>query len=220
MEIKVFERVMASNDAVAQAYRALLKKHNVILINLMSAPGSGKTTLLEHTIQDFKDRVKIVVIEGDIKSDVDAQRILKTGVPVYQINTNGACHLDAFMISQVIPKINLAETRLLFVENVGNLVCPAEFYIGADYNVMLISTPEGADKPIKYPLMFSVADLLLVNKIDLLPYVSFNYADLESAIKAIKPTLKIIKISCKTREGLSDWYRWLESILNVNSPEN
>ncbi|MCS7258675.1 MAG: hydrogenase nickel incorporation protein HypB [candidate division WOR-3 bacterium] len=216
MELKVFQRVMASNDAIANEYRAVLKKHNITVFNFMSAPGSGKTSLLEWTINEFKDKMRIAVIEGDIKGDLDAQRILKTGVPVYQINTDGACHLDAFMISQVLPKIDLNAFDVLFIENIGNLVCPAEFYIGADYNVMLLSTPEGSDKPTKYPLMFSRADVLLINKIDLIPYVNFNFEELTNSLNEIKPGLKILKISCKTGEGLKDWYQWLSYATNVN----
>ncbi|MEO0072241.1 MAG: hydrogenase nickel incorporation protein HypB [candidate division WOR-3 bacterium] len=217
MELKVLQRVMASNDAIANEYRTLLKKHHITMINFMSAPGSGKTSLLERTISEFKNRCRIAVVEGDIKGDLDAQRILRVGVPVYQINTEGACHLDAFMLSQVIPKIDLSSIDTLFIENVGNLVCPAEFYIGADYNVMLLSTPEGSDKPAKYPLMFSKADVLLVNKIDLIPYVNFDFTELTSSLQALKPELKIFKVSCKTGQGLSDWYQWLEDVLNLAS---
>ncbi len=210
MRIQVLNRVLASNDALAEKYRKEFDKHKVLAINIMSAPGSGKTALLEHTIGYFKNKVRTFVIEGDIKGDLDAQRIIQAGGKVYQLNTDGACHLDAFMISQVLPKIDLNKIDLLFIENVGNLVCPAEFYIGTHYNVMLLSTPEGADKPAKYPLMFSKADLLLINKIDLLPYVNFDFQALEQSLKKIKPSLEIIKISCRTKEGLNNWYQWLK----------
>ncbi|MBS4015280.1 MAG: hydrogenase nickel incorporation protein HypB [Candidatus Latescibacteria bacterium] len=213
MRIQVLNRVLASNDALANEYRKEFDKNKITAINIMSAPGSGKTALLEQTLKEIKNKINTFVIEGDIKGDLDAQRVAKAGGRVYQINTDGACHLDAFMISQVLPKIKTKKIDLLFIENVGNLVCPAEFYIGAHYNVMLLSTPEGADKPVKYPLMFSKADLLIINKIDLLPYVNFDFKSLEKSLKTIKPSLDLLKISCKTGEGLTDWYQWLASHL-------
>jgi hydrogenase nickel incorporation protein HypB len=217
MRIAVLNKVLASNDALAEEYRKQFDKYKITAINIMSAPGSGKTALLEQSVKYLKNKVKTFVIEGDIKGDLDAQRVMKAGGKVYQINTDGACHLDAFMISQVLPKIDYKKIDLLFIENVGNLVCPAEFYIGAHYNVMLLSTPEGADKPTKYPLMFSKADLLLVNKIDLLPYVNFDFQTLEKSLKKIRPSLKIIKTSCKTGQGLNEWFKWLESHLSKKS---
>jgi hydrogenase nickel incorporation protein HypB len=209
VRIQVLNKVLASNDALAEEYRKQFDKNKITAINIMSAPGSGKTALLERTIKELKNKIKTFVIEGDIKGDLDAQRVVKAGGKVCQINTDGACHLDAFMISQVLPKIDYKKIDLLFIENVGNLVCPAEFYIGSHYNVMLLSTPEGTDKPAKYPLMFSKADLLLINKIDLLPYVDFDFASLKKSLKMVKPSLEIIKISCKTGQGLTDWYQWL-----------
>lgn len=211
--IQILNRVLASNDALAEEYRKQFDKHKITAINIMSAPGSGKTALLERTVKELKNKIKTFVIEGDIKGDLDAQRVMKAGGKVYQINTDGACHLDAFMISQVLPKINYKKIDLLLIENVGNLVCPAEFNLGTHYNVMLLSTPEGADKPAKYPLMFSKADLLIINKIDLLPFVDFDFKALEKSLKKIRPSLEIIKVSCKTGQGLSDWYKWLESRL-------
>jgi hydrogenase nickel incorporation protein HypB len=213
MRIQVLNRVLASNDALANEYRKDFDKNKITAINIMSAPGSGKTALLEWTLKEIKNKINTFVIEGDIKGDLDAQRVAQAGGKVYQINTDGACHLDAFMISQVLPKIKTKKIDLLFIENVGNLVCPAEFYIGAHYNVMLLSTPEGADKPAKYPLMFSKADLLIINKTDLLPYVNFDFTGLEKSLKKIKPSLDLLKISCKTGEGLTDWYQWLASHL-------
>ncbi|MCX7784759.1 MAG: hydrogenase nickel incorporation protein HypB [candidate division WOR-3 bacterium] len=211
MRIQMLNRVLASNDALAQEHRKRFDQEKVTAINIMSAPGSGKTALIEKTVSHFKNKLKIFVIEGDIKGDLDAKRVLKAGGKVYQINTDGACHLDAFMLSQVLSKIDYQKIDLLLIENVGNLVCPAEFNLGVHYNVMLLSTPEGADKPVKYPLMFSKADLLIINKIDLLPYVDFDFRTLEKSLRIIKPSLKIIKLSCKTREGLSDWFDWLKS---------
>ncbi len=208
-EVKVLQKVLASNDALAKNHREIFDKNSVVVINIMSAPGSGKTSLLEKTIARMKNNKKIFVIEGDIKGDLDAKRIMKSGADCIQINTQGACHLDSFMLAQVLPKINLGNYELLFIENVGNLVCPAEFDLGAHYNVMILSTPEGSDKPLKYPLMFSKVDLLIINKIDLLPYVQFDYNGLVKSVKKLNPTLRVIKLSCKTDEGIEDWINWL-----------
>jgi hydrogenase nickel incorporation protein HypB len=218
--IQLLNRVLASNDALADEFRKQFDKEKITAINVMSAPGSGKTALIEKTVTHFKNKLGIFVIEGDIKGDLDAKRVMlafgegsplggKAGGKVTQINTDGACHLDAFMLSRVLNKVDYKKLDLLIVENVGNLVCPAEFNLGTHYNVMLLSTPEGVDKPTKYPLMFSKADLLIINKIDLIPYVDFDIKALEKSLKLIRPSLEIIKVSCKTGEGLTDWYRWL-----------
>lgn len=220
MRIQVLNKILASNDALAEEYRQRFDKENIVAINLMSAPGSGKTALIEKTIAHFKNKLSIFVIEGDIKGDLDAQRVLKVGGKVFQINTDGACHLDAYMLSQVLPKLDLKKIDLLLIENVGNLVCPAEFNLGTHYNVMLLSTPEGADKPTKYPLMFSKADLLIINKIDLIPYVDFDFQTLEKSLKTIRPSLRIIKLSCKTGQGLIDWYQWLEEHYNAEGAKS
>jgi len=214
--IQVLSRVLASNDALANEYRKIFDKEKITAINIMSAPGSGKTALIEKTVTHFKNKLKIFVIEGDIKGDLDAQRVLKAGGRVTQINTDGACHLDTYMLSSVLNKIDYKKLDLLIVENVGNLVCPAEFNLPTHYNVMLLSTPEGVDKPTKYPLMFSKADLLIINKIDLMPYVDFDIKALEKSLKKIRPQLKIIKVSCKTGEGLDDWYSWLKTHTKTN----
>ena len=213
-QIKVLRKVLASNDALAQSHRKIFDQNSVTVINIMSAPGSGKTSLLEQTIERMKyDKKKIFIIEGDIKGDLDAQRVMKKGVNCIQINTQGACHLDSFMLSHVLPKIDWKKIDLLFIENVGNLVCPAEFDLGAHHNVMILSTPEGSDKPVKYPLMFSKTDLLIINKIDLLPYVKFDYNGLVESLKKLNPKLKLIKLSCNTGEGFKDWLFWLNSKL-------
>jgi hydrogenase nickel incorporation protein HypB len=213
-EIKVLQKVLASNDALAQTHRKIFDQNSVIAINIMSAPGSGKTSLLEHTIDQLKKEKRIFVIEGDIKGDLDAKRLLKKGIDCFQINTQGQCHLDGFMLSQVMPKIDFKKIDLLFIENVGNLVCPAEFNLGTHYNVMVLSTPEGSDKPIKYPLMFSKADLLIINKIDLLPYVKFDFESLVKSLKKLNPKLTLIKLSCKTGEGIGEWVDWLRQKLD------
>ncbi len=209
----MLNRVLASNDALAEEHRKKFDQEKLTAINIMSAPGSGKTALIEKTVAHFKNKLKIFVIEGDIKGDLDAKRVLKAGGEVYQINTDGACHLDAFMLSQVLSKLDYKKIDLLLIENVGNLVCPAEFNLGVHYNVMLLSTPEGADKPAKYPLMFSKADLLIINKIDLLPYVDFDFLALEKSLRMIQPSLEIIKTSCKTEQGLTEWFNWVEQHL-------
>ncbi|MEO0092290.1 MAG: hydrogenase nickel incorporation protein HypB [candidate division WOR-3 bacterium] len=213
MRIPMLNRVLASNDALAEEHRKKFDQEKLTAINIMSAPGSGKTALIEKTVAHFKNKLKIFVIEGDIKGDLDAKRVLKAGGEVYQINTDGACHLDAFMLSQVLSKLDYKKIDLLLIENVGNLVCPAEFNLGVHYNVMLLSTPEGADKPAKYPLMFSKADLLIINKIDLLPYVDFDFLALEKSLRMIQPSLEIIKTSCKTEQGLTEWFNWVEQHL-------
>lgn len=217
--IQVLSKVLASNDALAEEYRKKFDKEKIIAINMMSAPGSGKTALIEKTVGHFKNKLKIFVIEGDIKGDLDAQRVMNAGGKVTQINTDGACHLDAFMLSQVLNKVDYKELDLLIIENVGNLVCPAEFNLGVHYNIMLLSTPEGVDKPTKYPLMFSKADLLIINKIDLIPYVDFDFKALEKSLKKIRPSLEIIKVSCKTNEGLADWFHWIEEHCTAESVE-
>ncbi|MEO0108408.1 MAG: hydrogenase nickel incorporation protein HypB [candidate division WOR-3 bacterium] len=211
--IQVLQRVLASNDALAEAQQRELDAAGVLGINIMSAPGSGKTTLVERTVAALKNEYRIQVIEGDIQGDLDARRVLALGVPCLQINTQGDCHIDSLMLASVIPQLDLKNLDLLLVENVGNLVCPAEFRLPTHYNVTILSTPEGSDKPIKYPLMFTKSDLLLVNKIDLLPHVTFDFPQLARAIRRIKPKLPIYQVSTKTGAGLEQWFGWLRSRL-------
>lgn len=207
--VTVLRRVLASNDALAEEQRRQLDAAGVLGINIMSAPGSGKTSLIERTAEALKREYRIQVIEGDIKGDLDARRVVAKGVSCIQINTQGDCHLDSLMLSSVLPKVNLKKIDLLIVENVGNLVCPAEFRLPTHFNVMLLSTPEGSDKPAKYPLMFQKSDLLIINKIDLLPYVQFDVREVARAVKRIKPDLPIIKLSTKTGEGVGQWLEFL-----------
>jgi hydrogenase nickel incorporation protein HypB len=175
----------------------------------MSSPGAGKTALLESTIGHLKEKTRIAVIEGDIQSSADAERIIRAGAIAVQINTDGACHLDANMVKAALPAINIEETDLLFIENVGNLVCPAEFDLGEDYKVMILSVTEGDDKPEKYPLMFHEASVLLINKIDLLPYVNCDMNKIRETVLKISPHITIFEISCQTEEGLSNWFQWV-----------
>ena len=210
MKIPVVQKVLEANERIAEENRRLFEKMKLFVINLVSGPGAGKTTLLERTVERLKGQYRFGVIEGDIQSTLDAEKIASKGASVVQINTGGACHLDGNMIREAIAKIDLGALDILIVENVGNLVCPVEFDIGEHFKVMLLSTPEGDDKPLKYPLIFHESRLLLINKMDLLPYVSFDVEKLREESLKINPHLEIIEISCKTGEGLPSWFHWLE----------
>ncbi len=209
MKVTVVKNVLDANDRIAAENRELFDRHKVFVINLMSSPGAGKTTLVEKTIAALKDKYRIGVIEGDIQDTYDADRIAKLGIPVVQINTGGACHIDGNMIREALPTFDLSKTDLLIVENVGNLVCPAEFKIGENVKIMLLSTPEGADKPAKYPLMFQESSALLINKIDLIQYVDFDLEKARRDALALHKDLKIFEVSCKTAAGLETWIAWL-----------
>lgn len=209
---KVYEikqRVFESNDRLADELRKDLKKEKTFLLNLMSSPGSGKTTTLTRTIEALKDEFKIGVMEADIDSDVDARTISETGVRAIQLHTGGMCHLDADMTRQGIDEFGVDDLDLVFLENVGNLVCPAEFDTGAVKNAMILSVPEGDDKPLKYPLMFEICHVLLVNKIDVLPYFDFDMDALTQRAKKLNPEIRIIPISARTGEGIETWTQWL-----------
>ncbi|MEO0077451.1 MAG: hydrogenase nickel incorporation protein HypB [candidate division WOR-3 bacterium] len=210
-EIRLMRRVLADNDALAAGQLELLDKHGVYSINVMSGPGAGKTSLIERTIDRLHDRLRIYVIEGDIQGDLDARRVIAKGAACTQINTRGACHLDGMMLGPVFTGIDLKKVDLLIIENVGNLVCPAEFKLPAHANVTILSTPEGSDKPAKYPLMFTKSDILIVNKIDLLEYVDFDIKALEKSVRRLKPDLPILPLSCRTGEGLKAWFDWLDA---------
>lgn len=209
MKIQVVKNVLDANDRIAQENRALFDAKGIYVINLMSAPGAGKTSLVEKTILALKDRCRIGVIEGDIQDTYDADRVAKLGIPAVQINTGGSCHLDGNMIREALGALDLDSLDLLIVENVGNLVCPAEFKIGENAKVMLLSTPEGADKPAKYPLMFQESSVMLINKIDLLPYVEFDREKAKRDALALNRNLKIFEVSCRTSQGLERWFDWL-----------
>jgi hydrogenase nickel incorporation protein HypB len=217
MEVKVVKNILEANEVIAQENRRLFKEKGLYVLNLMGGPGTGKTTLLERTIERIKDRWKVGVIEGDIATSRDAERIAQYGVSVVQINTGGACHLDGNMVRMGLRELPLEELQVLIVENVGNLVCPAEFNIGEDDKVMILSVTEGEDKPLKYPLMFQVSRLLLLNKIDLLPHVDFNLDRFKEFALRVNPQLEIIPISCKTGQGLDEWIKWLENRLKERS---
>ncbi len=209
MKISVVRDILEANDRIAQQNKELFDENKLLVINLMSSPGAGKTSLLEMSISALKADLSIGVIEGDIQSSQDAERIAQTGIPVVQINTGGACHLDGNMIRDTFGEFSFKDLDLLVVENVGNLVCPAEFKVGEDFKVMILSVTEGDDKPAKYPLMFHESSVLLINKIDLLPYVDCSVKKIKKDALKINPGLAIFEISCKTGEGLEDWYNWI-----------
>ena len=207
LEIK--ESVFADNDRDAELLRQELKEKKVFLLNLMSSPGAGKTSTLKQTIALLKDEIKIGVMEADIDSDVDAAAIEKTGVKVIQLHTGGMCHLDADMTRQGLRGLGTEDVELAILENVGNLVCPAEFDTGSVKNAMILSVPEGHDKPLKYPLMFSICDVLLINKIDVLPYFDFDMDKCREYVLRQNPNMKIIPICAKTGEGVEEFAQWL-----------
>src|SRR3989337_3388975 len=211
MKVKVVTRILEANDRIAEQNRKRFKDAGLFVINLMGAPGAGKTSLLERTIHELKSRVKVGVIEGDIVGTDDAERIGSLGVPVVQINTGGACHLDANMISEVLDDLPLNNLDLLIIENVGNLVCPAEFKVGENIKVMLLSIAEGDDKPLKYPLMFQESSALILNKIDLLPYTNTSIEKIRKNSSSLNPKLKIFEVSCRTGEGIGKWGKGLKS---------
>lgn len=213
MKISVIKNILEANDRLASENRELFEKNNLLVINLMSSPGAGKTSLLEKTVDALEAEYRIGVIEGDIQSSHDAERMAKKGVPVVQINTDAACHLDSNMIRETLGRFNFDETDLLVVENVGNLVCTAEFNLGEDFKVMILSVAEGDDKPTKYPLMFHESEVLLINKIDLLPYVDCSLERIKKDALTINPALTIFPVSCKTGEGLQNWCDWLKGRL-------
>lgn len=207
--IEVKESVFASNDADARVLREELKAQKTFLLNLMSSPGAGKTTLLKQTIGALRDELRIGVMEADIDSDVDAAAIAETGAKSIQLHTGGMCHLDADMTRQGIRQLGTEELDLVVLENVGNLVCPAEFDTGAVKNAMILSVPEGHDKPLKYPLIFQVCDVLIINKTDVLPYFDFDMEKVAEYAHMRNPKLKIFPVSAKTGEGVDAWCQWL-----------
>ena len=214
--IEIKKSVFADNDEDAAKLRKELKGKGVYLLNLMSSPGAGKTTTLIGTLQRIKDKVRVAVMEADIDSDVDAVKIKKaTGIPTIQLHTGGMCHLDAEMTRQGLDNVALADVDLVILENVGNLVCPAEFDTGAVRNAMILSVPEGDDKPLKYPLMFSVCDLVLVNKVDVMPYFDFDLDKCREYVRMRNPKARIIPICAKTGEGLDEFADWLLAEVNA-----
>jgi len=207
--ITVERKVLEKNDVVARGIRSQLKENKIFSFNLLSSPGSGKTSLVERTIAHLKEKIAIGVIEGDVQTDLDARRIDVLGVPVAQIVTNGGCHLDAGLVRDALAKIDCAHLKVLIIENVGNLVCPAGYDLGEDVKVVLLSTTEGDDKPLKYPAMFRNASVLIINKIDLLPYVNCSVQKIKENALTINSALKIFETSCSTDAGISGWCNWI-----------
>jgi hydrogenase nickel incorporation protein HypB len=211
MKVTMVQDILDANRRVSKHNKERFDEKGLLVINLMSSPGAGKTSLLEKTIKDLHSQMRIGVIEGDIQTSLDADRVDKAGAAfAHQINTLGACHLDGNMIAPVIEGMNLESLDLLVVENVGNLVCPAEFDVGEDYKVVLFSVTEGEDKPQKYPLIFRESSVMLVNKIDLLPHLDTNLDVIHRSAQKVNPSLQIFDVSCKTGAGLSDFYGWLK----------
>jgi hydrogenase nickel incorporation protein HypB len=208
--VPVVENIFSANDALAAANRALLDKHKVFSINIMASPGAGKTTLILSTILALAPRLRIGVVEGDTAPvTIDADKVTATGMPAVQINTGGECHLDAVMFASALPQLPLADLDLLIVENVGNLICPAAFKLGTHANVLIASIPEGDDKPYKYPNIYRGLDVLVISKIDLLPYVHFDMDYFKRGVEMLNPGLFTFPLSCQTGEGVAAWVEWL-----------
>ena len=212
--IEVKEEIQADNTAKAEALRGRLREHKTFLLNLMSSPGAGKTTVILKTIEALRNDLHISVIEADIDSMVDAEKIAQTGITAVQLRTGGFCHLDASMVTRGLEDLDLASLDLVIIENVGNLVCPAEFDTGAIKNAMILSVPEGDDKPLKYPLMFTVCDVLLINKIDYLGIADFDVQAVRERAMKLNPRLTIFEVSGKTGEGIGKWAQWLQEAVD------
>jgi hydrogenase nickel incorporation protein HypB len=208
-KVTIAQNILAANETIAQEIRQALTAYGIRTINIMSSPGAGKTTLLERTIEWLRGQLSIGVIEGDVETTADAERIEAAGAETVQINTRGACHLEAHMIRAALKEIDLAHIGLLFIENIGNLVCPSAWDLGEDMRVVVISTTEGDDKPAKYPHMFAASQIMVVNKLDLLPYLDFDLEKAKRQALAINPRLRIFEVSCRTGMGLDNWCEWL-----------
>jgi len=209
MKINVMTDVLEANDRIAAVNREIFDKHGNLVLNLMSSPGAGKTTLLERTAEALVGKLRLGVIAGDIETTRDSERLQKYQLPVVQLTTGTACHLDANMIASALPHLDLSGVDILLIENVGNLVCPAEFKVGEDYKVMILSVTEGDEKPLKYPLMFRESSLLLINKIDLLPYTNFSLEEAKRNARKVNPDLETMEVCCTTGEGIGAWVSWL-----------
>jgi hydrogenase nickel incorporation protein HypB len=209
MKINVMQDVLQANDRIAEENRQLFRANHNLVLNLMSSPGAGKTSLLEKTAEKLTGRLRMGVVVGDIETTRDADRIAKHNVPAVQLTTGTACHLDANMVASALPHMALDKLDILVVENVGNLVCPAEFIVGEDYKIMILSVTEGDEKPLKYPMMFKESSLMLINKMDLLQYTNFNLQEARDNARKVNPSIDIIEISCTTGAGLDAWVDWL-----------
>ena len=211
MQIPVVRNILEANTNVADTLKTFFAQKGILVLNLMSSPGAGKTTLLERTLTDLRNELRMAVIEGDLQTDNDARRVAATGAQAVQINTEGGCHLTSSQVQEAIKSLDLEGLDILFIENVGNLVCPAEFDVGEDFKVTLLSVTEGDDKPEKYPLMFHISAATLLNKIDLLPYVDFNLENASRHARTLNADISLFPVSARTGEGLSAWYDWLRA---------
>jgi len=209
MEIKIMKNILDRNQDKAREVREQLGSHNVVMVNLISSPGAGKTTLLERSCEALGDRIRIGIIEGDITTDRDGRRLQKYDVPIVVINTEGGCHLDSHSISKALVSIDLNSIDLLFVENVGNLVCPSHFDLGESFKVAVVSTAEGDDKPAKYPMLFRESKAVILNKTDLIPYTDFNISAFRKDLAELNSGVPLFTVSCTKRTGLDDWYKWI-----------
>ncbi len=209
MEIEVLEGVFDANEIIAAENRSILDEGDTFMLNLMASPGAGKTSFIMRTLEGVSGRLECAVVEGDIAGKVDSERIASTGVAAIQINTGGSCHLEARQVNTALKRLDVKGADLVIVENVGNLVCPAEFKLGEDLKVMILSVAEGHDKPLKYPLMFSESDVLVINKIDLIPHTDFEVDKLEDTVRKMNAGIEIFRVSCSTGEGLNAWTDWL-----------
>ncbi len=218
MQIPVVRNVLEANERLASVVRERVK--GILTLNLISSPGAGKTSLLERTLTDLSSEFRMAVIEGDLQTDNDARRVAATGVQAVQIDTDGGCHLDANQILRAMDHLDMSNLDILFIENVGNLVCPTEFDLGEDAKVGILSVTEGDDKPEKYPLLFNLAKVLLLNKVDLLPYVNFDVERASTFARALNKDLPIFQISCTKQQGLRDWYTWLRASVQLKKTKD
>ncbi len=209
MEIPVVRNILEANDRIAEQLKKLFAGHGIFVPNMISSPGAGKTSLLERTLTDLKGEFAMAVVEGDLMTDNDARRVAATGAQAVQINTQGGCHLDSGMVLDAVGSLSLENLDILFIENVGNLVCPVEFEVGEDCKVALLSVTEGDDKPEKYPLLFAESKIMVLNKVDLLPYVDFDTQQASKFARALNADIEIVELSCRSGEGLDAWYSWL-----------
>ncbi len=211
MKIEVLKDITSANDAIAAQNQEFLDKHNILALNIMASPGSGKTSLILQTISHLRKKLKLAVIEGDVASKIDADKIDKEGIPVVQINVGSSCSLQAHMLGPALKKLPLPKIDILFIENIGNLICPAEWALGEHKKVVISSIPEGDDKPTKYPLMFTMANAVIVNKLDLLPHLEFDLDGFHKKVRGLNPKVKIFDVSCKTGAGIDAWCSWILS---------
>lgn len=216
--ITIERKVLEKNDALAQQNRTLFTNKNIFAINMVSSPGAGKTSLVEKTLQVLKGKLRVAVVEGDVQTDFDAQRVAKYGVPVVQIVTNGGCHLEAKLVQDAVQSLDLTDIQLLIIENVGNLVCPANYDLGEEMKVVVASTTEGDDKPLKYPAMFRNASVLIINKVDLIPHLPCNIEELKRNALSINPSLTIFETSCTSGRGIDEWCMWLAGKVRQHDP--